>query len=244
MTDESYVFKQYVRERSQLKTGARHKKNGSKTKRCMFPSDYLTKKEKEKMNGPCRTIDLSRPITSMRALNTYPASLQQEYLQHCIDSYGARRTDILTMLRVNHNNFKVHNEKNHIVLAYPKVVRGPKSKMDDRWAAFIGKAEAKKTDEEILEEHFGIKLTPVKKEEEPMMPVPKPRLTGYNSVVKMDLELKGTKHEIMYMIDAILGDECNYNMNIKMRRIPDVEKQESKEDCGEKGIGDSGTGSE
>lgn len=54
MTDEEYVFKQTERERKRDGRGAFNKKRqGGKTVR--FPSDYMTKKERESMNGDIKT---------------------------------------------------------------------------------------------------------------------------------------------------------------------------------------------
>lgn len=54
MTDEEYVFRQTERERKRDGRGTFNKKRqGGKTVR--FPSDYMTKKEREQMNGAVKT---------------------------------------------------------------------------------------------------------------------------------------------------------------------------------------------
>ena len=50
MTDAEYVFQQDVKERKKMKTGAMHRKCGSKSKKCTLPSDYLTPSQKKKLN--------------------------------------------------------------------------------------------------------------------------------------------------------------------------------------------------
>ena len=237
MTDERFVFQQDVKERQKMKTGAQHKKGAKRTTNCKFPSDYLSKKEKEKLSGECESINLSKPIYSIGELKSYPVSLQEQYLQNCINQYGARKTDILTMLKVSFTNFKRYTDETGVNLIFPKAITGRAAKMDDRWMDFITKPEdkvVKKTDEQIIEEHFGIKVEPVEtittlggpppeslKEAyeayaEKSKAVPPKKVSGYSSVLKMQLNLKGSKAEIMHMMDAILGDECSYAVDLKI----------------------------
>lgn len=171
MTDERYIFNQDVAERSKMKTGAFHKKNGSKSKKCTLPSDHLTAGQKKKLNGECKSINLSKPITNFREFRSYPYSMQQEYIQNLITNYGARKIDICEMLGTRHSNFDRYIKMHGIILNFAKVARGRYSKMDDRFLEFITRPETteevesvpKKTDEEILKERFGIEP----KKEEP-----------------------------------------------------------------------------
>ena len=52
MSDEEYQFYQEIKEKKQAGRGAFHKKCGAKSKKCTLPSDHMTKKEREAMNGP------------------------------------------------------------------------------------------------------------------------------------------------------------------------------------------------
>ena len=56
MTDEAFVFNQTVRERKATGYGAHHKKRkGGRTIR--FPSDYLSRRERQQMNGEVVSFD-------------------------------------------------------------------------------------------------------------------------------------------------------------------------------------------
>lgn len=88
MTDERYVYVQDIREKKSAGYGAFHKKNGSKSKKCNFPSDYLSRKEKNKMNGSIITLNLSKFYTWDEFKNMSP-DFQVEYLQYIADKYKA-----------------------------------------------------------------------------------------------------------------------------------------------------------
>ena len=47
LSDEEYLFRKDIAEKKKTATGAYHKVKGSKSKKCKFPSDYLTKKVKK-----------------------------------------------------------------------------------------------------------------------------------------------------------------------------------------------------
>lgn len=59
MKDEEYVFLQDIKEKKSIARGAFHKKGGSKSKKCTLPSDYLTRKEREKMNGEVKRWNMN-----------------------------------------------------------------------------------------------------------------------------------------------------------------------------------------
>lgn len=63
MKDEEYVFLQDIKEKKSIARGAFHKKGGSKSKKCTLPSDYLTRKEREKMNGEVKRWNMNEFYT-------------------------------------------------------------------------------------------------------------------------------------------------------------------------------------
>ena len=179
MTDERYVFNQDVAERSKMKTGAFHKKNGSKSKKCTLPSDHLTESQKKKLSGPCFSINMNEPFHDWKKFRSLPKSMQASYIMGLINNYGARKRDIATMLGTTPGNFSQYccsalrdkvpvTDKN----AYSERV------IDERFVKFLGEKEEpkevsestpKKTDEEILKERFGI---------EPKKDPPKPEISN------------------------------------------------------------------
>lgn len=168
MTDESYVYSQDIKERKSMRTGAFHKKCGSKSKKCTMPSDYLSRKEKRKMNGTVVSINLGKPITNFGEFKTYSISMQQLYLQNLVDKYGARKTDIIEMLGTSYSTFQKHIDVKKLDI---KFANTKKHAPDDRFVNFIHQSNEeileaqKKREDEILKDRFGIDISSESKKE-------------------------------------------------------------------------------
>lgn len=63
MNDIENLLKEEIKDKKQAGSGYRYKKNGRKSKKCSLPSDYLSKKEIEKMNGECKVYNINKPMT-------------------------------------------------------------------------------------------------------------------------------------------------------------------------------------
>lgn len=87
MDDTKYTMIETIRERKDLARSARHKKNGSKSKKCTLPSDYLTKKEKEAMSSECKTWSMFK-FYNWEEFQEMPADIQVQYLNSIIYRYG------------------------------------------------------------------------------------------------------------------------------------------------------------
>lgn len=100
MKNEAHVeFNREVHERKQLTYGSRHRKCGSKSKKCTLPSDYMTKKEKEKMNGSVHVYRMGEMIP-FDEFTTYPADIQQEYITSIQQKYNATKNMIANMFAI------------------------------------------------------------------------------------------------------------------------------------------------
>ena len=86
LSDEEYLFRKDIAEKKKTATGAYHKVKGSKSKKCNFPSDYLTKKEKMKMNSEVKSWNLNEFYT-WNDFKQMPKDLQIEYLQNLTNKY-------------------------------------------------------------------------------------------------------------------------------------------------------------
>lgn len=86
MSDAEYVYRQDLRDKKIISYGAFHKKRGAKSKKCNFPSDYLTKKEKKKLNSEITTYDMSK-FYAYDEFKKLPPDIQVEYLNGLIKKY-------------------------------------------------------------------------------------------------------------------------------------------------------------
>ena len=87
MTDFDYENLQKKR----TAQGARHKKGGSKSRKCTMPSDYLTKAQKEALNGPVTTILLNQPM-DWETYKGLSETLQKTYLTNLRETYKPSAT--------------------------------------------------------------------------------------------------------------------------------------------------------
>ncbi len=85
MNDAEYIYKQDVREKAITARSAR-KYGSSRRRRCKLPSDNLSRKEWNSMNGPTQTLKLDEALSwdRFRALST---TLQQDYIRHILTRF-------------------------------------------------------------------------------------------------------------------------------------------------------------
>lgn len=78
MRDAEYLFKQTSLERKRIGRGDFNKKRQG-GKQVRLPSDNMTRKEWEKMNGECKSYDMAKPV-AWESFKQWPADLQRSYL--------------------------------------------------------------------------------------------------------------------------------------------------------------------
>ena len=171
MTDEEFIFRQ---------TSAERKRN------VRLPSDHLSKKEREKMNGEVHNFNMGAP-TRWHEFITWPKDLQIEYIQRLEEAYHAKNEDIAGMLDVSISCYRKH--KNSLGI---KGKAGHGKPIDRAgWAKFLG---AKEFAPEVL-----VKSSPVveekvelpEKKEEKQEPIKVDTSSIMNIAILLDA-LKGT----------------------------------------------------
>lgn len=146
MTNERYVYQQDIKERKSAGTGAFHKKNGSKSKKVTFPSDYMTNKERKAMNSSVTTYNLNRPIKVLGVFRSMPIDIQQEYLQKLEDRFHPTFQDIASMFGVSDQTLRFYFRQDGIKW---DAHRGRKSVADtDEWKEFLKDQETQYTEKE------------------------------------------------------------------------------------------------
>lgn len=101
MTDEKYTFITDVAEKKRTARGAFNKRtHNGKGGKVRFPSDYLSNKERNKMNGEVREYRMNSPITYAE-FKKYPDDLKKKYIQRLRDMFDVPDKDIAEMMGVN-----------------------------------------------------------------------------------------------------------------------------------------------
>jgi hypothetical protein len=135
VTDEQYIFKNESREKRQIANSAR-KKHGCK-KGCRLPSDNLTKKQMEEMNGVVKTYNLEKQMT-WENFRKMPMDIQKEYVTNMMEKHGARKVDLAKMLGASEGSFMQYSH-NH----FPEIkIEKRKKTVDPRWEAFMSRKES------------------------------------------------------------------------------------------------------
>ena len=132
MTDERFTFIADIKEKNSTKSGAYHRINGSKSKRCTLPSDRLTPAQLKRRNSPVESIKLNKPCTYAE-LKTVTPSLQFLYLDHLVHEYKARRVDLLTMLCISNTCLTKLQKR----LPGKLIFQGKARQPSPEWQAFI-----------------------------------------------------------------------------------------------------------
>lgn len=108
MEDIEYLYHQDIKEKKKIGRSAANKKVGAKSKKCRFPSDYLTKGEKNKLNGECKTYNMSNFYT-WKDFTEMPEDIQIEYLRGIMSKYEcslfAISAEVFNMSRENLWNY-------------------------------------------------------------------------------------------------------------------------------------------
>lgn len=131
MTDAEKVFNQTVQERKRLGYGDKHKKRqGGRYVR--LPSDYLTRKERDAMNGEIETYKLNAPV-AWKTLRKWPEDIQKQYFQTIDEKYSPTAAMYSQMFGVSEKS--VYNLR--YWLQFPLGQKG-RSKPDMKaWSDFI-----------------------------------------------------------------------------------------------------------
>ena len=102
MTDERYLYRTDVNEKKRTARGIHNKRTHNGKGGCKLPSDYLTRKERDAMNGSVIQYNLNKPMTLVE-LKKLPSDIQKEYLHTLIYDKGCKRDDLIEMLRTSNS---------------------------------------------------------------------------------------------------------------------------------------------
>lgn len=118
-----------------IANSARHRKNGSKSKKCTLPSDKLTQKQWKERCGPVLSYNLNKPM-SWDDFKRLPTNVQAEYITNLQNKYGATAVDIAAMFDVQPLTVRRHVETNGVNVTFPRGHSMSAARRQD-WEAFL-----------------------------------------------------------------------------------------------------------
>ena len=213
-----FILKEDIKEKKRTGSGYRYKKNGSKSKKCSLPSDHLSKKEIEKMNGECKVYNLNKPMNYSNFC-AMPVDLRIKYLEMLRDKFGANQTEISKMMGVADTTLASHRAK---FLDGKPVFRSYKhSRLDvEAWNKFINGEEDK---DAVVAEKEEMTNSDNKKVEDDNSAdttcLPYNRVVSKADIINGSMNLKGKADDIFRKMTDILGCENEYEIYVCFKSI-------------------------
>lgn len=135
MKDEEYLFFQDMRDKKITARSARNTRtHNGKRGRVKLPSDYLTKKELNAMNGEVKSYRLNDPM-SWKEFKAMPDDVKAIYIQQLRAKFNAYDSAIAEMMGVHRVTFA--NEMKRLKLGIGKSNGGTRSWDKEAWFAWV-----------------------------------------------------------------------------------------------------------
>jgi len=196
----------------QKKRLARHalaKKNGSRSKKCTLPSDYLTAKQWKERNGEVVTVKMNRPI-DWKSFKKLSHSLQVEYLNKQIKEYGCNAQDMAKMFGVNPSTFFSYYYRNNLKASFARGSKGMSKKQRERWELFL--AGVPSTQPSAVEESEVVEEPVAVVPEEPVIEEPAKIVDGIKGLSQFSLHYSG-KVNIMDVLNSVIAIVGGHDIN-------------------------------
>lgn len=101
MTDEEYIFRTECAEKKRTARGSFNRlSHAGKGARVKMPSDYMTKKERDKMNGEVQSYNLNSPM-KWAQFKKMPDDIKREYINSIVEKFDPQQRAIAEMLGVS-----------------------------------------------------------------------------------------------------------------------------------------------
>lgn len=215
MNDVEFILKEDIKEKKQAGRGYYHKKNSSKSKKCRLPSDSLSKKEIEKMNGECKVYNLNKPM-SYSNFCAMPVDLQIKYLEMLRDKFGANQTKISKMMGVADTTLASHRAK--FLDGKPVFGKYKHSRLDaEAWNRFVNGEENKDTVVVEPDENLGDACSVDDSADTTFLSYN--RVVSKADIVNGSMNLKGKAEDIFRKMTDILGCENEYEIYVCFKAV-------------------------
>lgn len=132
-------FDYEVLQRKRIAQQAKHKKKGSKSRKCSLPSDFLTAKERRERNGEVMTYNINKPM-SWELFTQLSPEIQTEYLNNVQQNHGGTQTLIAKMLGVGVPRLRSYMTERGLQVTF-EMIRRPNHEVWARrkaWGKFTG----------------------------------------------------------------------------------------------------------
>lgn len=136
MRDAEYLFKQTSAERKRIGRGDFNKKRQG-GKQVRLPSDNMSRKEWEKMNGECKSFNMAKPV-KWAAFKQWPADLQRNYLAGLQEKFNAKSGHMAAMFGVSTKTLFLLTQ----AIGF-KFSRGKAPLLKSAWYAFVNGEQVK-----------------------------------------------------------------------------------------------------
>lgn len=213
-----------ARQKKIIANSARHKIGP--TRKCTLPSDYLTKGEIEKMNGPVQTYNLSRTMT-LAQYKAMPDDMQRAYMDK-LAAHGGNGVRVAGMFGVSPQAIRV--SLSAIGYKFPHAA-GTKRGDTEKWIAWTNGqakeirmpaskeplAELSKPAQPEAEAVQQVQRKPIMPPTTPLMP---PRPTKPIQPTSGTLEYSGPVGAVMDALSRVLPD--NVYIRVTFDRIEEA----------------------
>lgn len=195
-------FQYDVMQKKRIARGAYAKKNGSKSKKCTLPSDYLTPAQIKKLSKDVVSVNIKKPIEYNKFKLMSP-NIQREYLNNLREQYGAGMVHISEMMGCTQVTLRACLKKSGITdIPFGRGKRMTAAQKE-LWDAFCRGEVTVKTEPEPVAEQADV--TEPQPEQEPVVEAAKPEETVKTSP-KMFLSKVNLEYNGMINLASILAD--------------------------------------
>lgn len=138
MTDGEYIFRTDTAEKKRTARGSFNRRtHAGKGGRVRMPSDYMTKKERDAMNGEVQSYNLSKPM-KWEQFKLLTDDIKREYITSIVSKYDPQQSAISQMLNVAPNTLHMLCKRLGITFRHSGC---DKSRNDAFWAWVNGTNE-------------------------------------------------------------------------------------------------------
>lgn len=217
MNSAEYIFNETSRERKREARGAFAMKNGSKSRKCSLPSDFLSAKEKRNMNSAVTTYNVHDPMDWM-TFKKLPEDLAINYLDYLVTEYSARRKDVIEMFGCSP---KVFGQwiYNHGMTGF--FVRNCAKHPSSEWLSFLGGSN--EPSESIEPEEVKV---PSEESSVPELPKVEVKHSVEEATpIRGGLAFNGSASEVFNAAFKLFSASKRYRINIEFQEVDGEECQ-------------------